>query len=83
MTTESVSAIKSILITMNARRVSVISAITARVAPRESDQTSPINICAGCILNQRKAIRLHAIIRQNAESIKSHFEYAIKPYAAY
>ena len=60
-----------------------MSAITARVAPSESDQTSPINICAGCMLNQRNAIRAHAMIRQNAESIKSHFEYAINPYAAY
>jgi hypothetical protein len=71
------------LITINARRVSVISAITASVAPSESDQTSPINICAGCILNQRNAMRAHAIIKQNAERMKSHFEYAIKPYAAY
>lgn len=60
-----------------------MSAITARVAPRESDQTSPINIFAGCMLNQRNAISAPAIIRQNAERIKSHFEYAIKPYAAY
>jgi len=32
---------------IKAKRVSVISAITARVAPRERDQTSPINILAG------------------------------------
>lgn len=67
--TESVSRINIPLMTINASKVSVINAMTAKVAPSERDQTSPIKTCAGWILNQRKAIMAQAIMRQSAERI--------------
>ena len=83
MITDRVSSINIPLITMKPRTVSVIMAITARVAQSESDPVSHINTCAGCILNHKKAINAHAIIRQNAERIYSHILYVMNPYAAY
>ena len=59
------------------RRVSVIHAMTARVAPREREPTSPMKTRAGRILNQRKAMSAPTITRQNAVRMKSHFVYAI------
>ncbi len=79
--TESVSAINMRLITTNARSVSVIIAITARVAPNAREPVSPINIWAGCILNQRNPINTPTIIRQNADKINIPWKYVIVPYA--
>jgi hypothetical protein len=47
MITDRVSNMNIPLITMNAGIVLVINATIARVAPRDKDPTSPINICAG------------------------------------
>jgi hypothetical protein len=45
--TDSVSRIKILLITIKAKIVSVIIAITANVAPSAREPVSPINIFAG------------------------------------
>jgi len=80
MMTDSASKMKIPLAITRTRSVSVMNAITASVAPRERDQTSPINTCAGRILNHRKAISAPTMIRQNAVRMNSHFEYEINPY---
>jgi hypothetical protein len=69
MITDRVSNINIPLITIKPRTVSVIIAITARVAQSESEPVSHINTCAGCILYHKNAINAHAIMRQNAERI--------------
>lgn len=81
--TESVSNIKIELIIIKPRSVSVIIAITANVAPSESDHTSPIKTRAGWMLNHKKAMSAPATMRQKAESMYMPMSYVIKPYAAY
>jgi hypothetical protein len=83
MITDRVSNMNIPLITMNAGIVLVINATIARVAPRDKDPTSPINICAGWILNHRNARSAQAMMKQSVERMKSHWVYVMNPYAAY
>jgi hypothetical protein len=79
MITDRVSHINILLIIINAKSVSVIIAITAKVAHNANDPVSPINIFAGWILYHKNPIRTPTIIRQNADKINIHCIYVIAP----